>query len=139
MQVFLVKVDENQQAPLKDPWHIPVGPSLEQDPKRSKKWHWVGVFYQKIWILAFFGKYSNIVCWVSKHVDWGSHQNYTPENPSTSPISRIFTPWVPNNGKACRALWKPLPLKFQFLSWNTFVLCSFTSADYNQRNGRGLQ
>ena len=28
----------------------------------------------KIRILAFLGKYSNIICWVSKHIDWGSHQ-----------------------------------------------------------------
>ena len=27
----------------------------------------------KILILAFLGKYSNIVCWVSKCVCWGSH------------------------------------------------------------------
>ena len=29
----------------------------------------------KIWILAFLGNYSNIVCWVSKCVDWGSHHH----------------------------------------------------------------
>ena len=34
---------------------------------------WVKVSI-KIWILAFLGKYSNIICWVSKRVDWGSHQ-----------------------------------------------------------------
>ena len=35
---------------------------------------WVRVL-SKIWILAFLGKYSNIVCWVSKRVDWGSHHS----------------------------------------------------------------
>ena len=35
---------------------------------------WVRVL-SKIWILAFLGKYSNIVCWVSKCVDWGSHHS----------------------------------------------------------------
>ena len=34
---------------------------------------WVRVL-SKIWILAFLGKYSNIVCWVSMRVDWGPHQ-----------------------------------------------------------------
>ena len=29
--------DENQQAPLKDQLHVPVGPILEQDPRISKK------------------------------------------------------------------------------------------------------
>ena len=33
---------------------------------------WVKVL-SKIWILAFLGKYSNIDCWVSKCVNWGSH------------------------------------------------------------------
>ena len=33
---------------------------------------WVRVL-SKIWILAFLGKYSNIDCWVSKRVNWGSH------------------------------------------------------------------
>ena len=33
---------------------------------------WVRVL-SKIWILAFLGKYSNIDCWVSKCVNWGSH------------------------------------------------------------------
>ena len=33
---------------------------------------WVRVLL-KIWILAFLGKYSNIVCWVSKRVNWSSH------------------------------------------------------------------
>ena len=33
---------------------------------------WVRVLL-KIWILAFLGKYSNIDCWVSKRVNWGSH------------------------------------------------------------------
>ena len=33
---------------------------------------WVRVL-SKIWILAFLGKYSNIVCWVSKRVNWSSH------------------------------------------------------------------
>ena len=35
---------------------------------------WVKIL-SKIWILAFLGKYSNIICWVSKHVDWGSHHS----------------------------------------------------------------
>ena len=35
-----------------------------------KRWVRVSI---KIWIVAFLGKYSNIICWVSKSVDWGSH------------------------------------------------------------------
>ena len=35
---------------------------------------WVKVL-SKIWILAFLGKYSNIICWVSKRVDWCSHHS----------------------------------------------------------------
>ena len=35
-----------------------------------KRWVRVSI---KIWILAFLGKYSKIICWVSKCVDWGSH------------------------------------------------------------------
>ena len=32
---------------------------------------WVRVSIE-IWILAFLGKYSNIICWISKCVDWDS-------------------------------------------------------------------
>ena len=35
---------------------------------------WVGVL-SKIWILVFLGKYSSIVCWISKCVDWGLHHS----------------------------------------------------------------
>ena len=35
---------------------------------------WVRVSI-KIWILAFLGKYYNIICWVSKRIDWGSHHS----------------------------------------------------------------
>ena len=38
-----------------------------------KRWVRVSI---KIWILAFLGKYSNIICWVSKRVDWGSNHLY---------------------------------------------------------------
>ena len=38
-----------------------------------KRWVRVSI---KIWILAFLGKYSNIICWVSKRVDWGSNNLY---------------------------------------------------------------
>ena len=31
----------------------------------------------KIWNLAFLGNYSNVICWVSRHVDWGSHKFFT--------------------------------------------------------------
>ena len=34
---------------------------------------WIRVL-SKICILAFLGNYSNTVCWVSKRVNWGSHQ-----------------------------------------------------------------
>ena len=40
-------------------------------------------FLLKIWILAFLGNYSNTVCWVSKRVDWSSHQT----------CSCVYEPW----------------------------------------------
>ena len=37
--------------------------------------HWVRVS-TKIQVLALLGKYSNIICWVSKRIDLGSHHLY---------------------------------------------------------------
>ena len=37
---------------------------------------WVGAFYQKS-KFDFLSKYSNIICWVSKCVDWDSHHTHS--------------------------------------------------------------
>ena len=72
---------------------------------------WVRVL-SKIWILAFLGKYSNIDCWVSKRVNWGSHH-----------ILILFVGSQCVSIEVCIIWYQSTGSKISFLSLLSFVSC----------------
>ena len=93
-----------------------------------KYWIWVSI---KIWILAFLGKYFNIICWVSKRVNWVSHyflnffaffgECFSPSWVETIPETKIFSSFL-----ACLGpVWLEMTPKWCFLIFRIILLFSF--------------
>ena len=82
---------------------------------------WVRVL-SKIWILAFLGKYSNIDCWVSKRVNWGSHHILILFVGSQCVSIEVCIIWYQSTGSKVGFL--SLYLLFPVIILSLFLLCS---------------